>query len=47
MFSRKYDYIFKLLIAGDSGVGKTNFLLRFIDGGFTQHLTTIGKKYLY
>ncbi len=42
MVSDNYDYFFKLLIAGDSGVGKTNFLLSFTDGCFAQHLTTIG-----
>ena len=33
----------KLLIIGDSAVGKTNILLRFCEGQFTpSHLTTIG-----
>lgn len=33
----------KVLVIGDSGVGKTNVLLRFVDGQFNQnHLTTIG-----
>lgn len=40
-----YDYLAKLLIIGDSGVGKTNILLRFCENNFmTSHLTTIGKK---
>ena len=39
----QYDYLIKLLIIGDSGVGKTCFLLRFSDDSFTtSHLTTIG-----
>ncbi|CAG9321560.1 unnamed protein product [Blepharisma stoltei] len=39
----QYDYLIKLLIIGDSGVGKTCFLLRFSDDNFTaSHLTTIG-----
>jgi Ras-related protein Rab-8A len=39
-----YDWLVKLLIIGDSGVGKTNILLRFCEGGWTaSHLTTIGK----
>ena len=43
MSSHKYDYLFKLLIIGESGVGKTCLLLRFTDDSFTQnHLTTIG-----
>lgn len=38
-----YDYLIKLLIIGNSGVGKTNMLLRFCENNFmTSHLTTIG-----
>ena len=38
-----YEWLDKLLIIGDSGVGKTNILLRFCEGNFTpSHLTTIG-----
>jgi small GTP-binding protein len=41
--SHKYDHLFKLLIIGESGVGKTCLLLRFTDDSFTaNHLTTIG-----
>ena len=40
-----YDYLAKLLIIGDSGVGKTNILLRFCENNFmTSHLTTIGSS---
>ena len=46
MTSHKYDYLFKLLIIGESGVGKTCLLLRFTDDSFTaNHLTTIGKLF--
>ncbi|EGR34493.1 Rab8-family small gtpase, putative [Ichthyophthirius multifiliis] len=39
----EYDWLVKLLIIGDSGVGKTNVLLRFCEDKFTPtHLTTIG-----
>lgn len=41
-----YDWLVKLLIIGDSGVGKTNILLRFCENSFhTNHLTTIGVFY--
>jgi GTPase SAR1 family protein len=44
--NNKYDHLFKLLIIGESGVGKTCLLLRFTDDSFTaNHLTTIGKYY--
>ena len=40
---RILDYLFKLLIIGESGVGKTCLLLKFTDDSFTaNHLTTIG-----
>ena len=43
MSSQKYNHLFKLLIIGESGVGKTCLLLRFTDDLFTSnHLTTIG-----
>ena len=43
MSSQKYNHLFKLLIVGESGVGKTCLLLRFTDDSFTaNHLTTIG-----
>ena len=43
MAAHKYDHLFKLLIIGESGVGKTCLLLRFTDDSFTaNHLTTIG-----
>jgi len=42
-----YDWLAKLLIIGDSGVGKTNILLRFCENNFlTSHLTTIGNARL-
>jgi len=38
-----HDYLIKLLVIGNSGVGKTNMLLNFCENNFmTSHLTTIG-----
>lgn len=39
----QYDYLIKLLLIGDSGVGKSCLLLRFSDDAFTpSFITTIG-----
>jgi len=39
----EYDYLFKLLLIGDSGVGKSNMLLRFADDLYKEdHAATIG-----
>lgn len=41
--SKEYDHLFKLLIIGDSGVGKSALLVRFADNVFsTNYITTIG-----
>jgi len=38
-----YDYLFKLLLIGDSGVGKSCLLLRFSDDTYTDsYISTIG-----
>ena len=39
-----FDYLIKLILIGDSGVGKTCFLIKFADENFTSsHISTIGK----
>ena len=43
MQSTEYDYLFKLLLIGDSGVGKSCLLLRFADDTYTDsYISTIG-----
>ena len=43
MAKRQYDLLFKLLLIGDSGVGKTAILYRFSDDAFNDmFITTIG-----
>ena len=38
-----YDYLFKLLLVGDSAVGKTSLLLRFTQGEFKDSIrNTVG-----
>lgn len=38
-----YDYLSKLVIIGDSGVGKTNILIRFCEKDFKDnYVATIG-----
>ncbi|XP_077254246.1 ras-related protein RIC1-like [Tasmannia lanceolata] len=39
----EYDYLFKLLLIGDSGVGKSCILLRFADDSYVEsYISTIG-----
>lgn len=42
--AKTYDYLFKLLLIGDSGVGKTCLLFRFSEDAFnTTFISTIGQ----
>lgn len=41
--ARPFDFLFKLLLIGDSGVGKTCIIYRFVDNKFdSSFITTIG-----
>ena len=40
---QNFDYMFKLLIIGNSSVGKTSFLFRYSDDSFTaSFVSTVG-----
>ena len=39
----EYDYLFKLILVGDQGVGKTSLVRRYTSGKFQQeYKSTIG-----
>ena len=41
-----FEFQIKLVIIGDSGVGKTNFIFQFTEGRFSSmHVTTVGFDY--
>lgn len=41
------DYVFKFIIVGDAGVGKSSLLLRFSDGFFQDnYISTIGVDFV-
>ena len=43
-----FDYLQKIIIIGDSGVGKSNILLRYTEGKFVDnYMMTIGINYVY
>ena len=43
IINENFDYILRLLIVGDSTVGKTNFIMRFINDKFNEsYMTTSG-----
>ena len=41
-----FEFLIKLVVIGDSGVGKTNFIFQFTEGRFSSvHVTTVGFDY--
>lgn len=41
--AKNYDYLFRLLLVGDSAVGKTCIIIRFVENTFTpSYISTIG-----
>ena len=43
--AKTYDFLFKLILKGDSGVGKTCILTRFSEDVFKEtFISTIGNK---
>jgi len=42
----EYDYLFKIIIVGDAGVGKSSLLMRYVDGVYNNvYSGTIGVDY--
>lgn len=45
---REYDYLFKVVIIGNSSVGKSSILRRFADDSFQEsYLATIGVDFRF
>jgi Ras-related protein Rab-1A len=45
---KEYDFLFKLVLIGDSGVGKSCMLLRMADDSFTEsYISTIGVDFRF
>jgi GTPase SAR1 family protein len=42
----EYNYLFKIVVIGDSGVGKTNLVSQFVDGIFVEdEKPTVGVEF--
>ena len=45
---KEHDYLFKLVIVGNQGVGKSAIFLRFCDNNFVEnYLATIGVDFRF
>lgn len=45
---REYDYLFKVVLVGNSSVGKSSLLRRFADDSFQEsYLATIGVDFRF
>ncbi len=45
---KEYDHLFKTVIIGNSGVGKSSVLVRFAENQFMEHyLATIGDDFRF
>ena len=41
-----YDHLFKIVLVGDNGIGKTSFMLRYTDDIYNQNIMqTIGTSF--
>ena len=38
IMDNEYEFLFKILLLGDSGVGKSCIILRYIENSFSQNL---------
>lgn len=42
-----FDFLIRMILIGDTGVGKTSLIMRFSEETFTpQHIATIGKYFV-
>ena len=47
-YSKNYDYLFKIILIGDSGVGKTSILAQFVGEEVVKsHISTIGTFFCF